>query len=224
MTTLLFTHEACLAHDPGPRHPKSPGAAEAVLAALAAPAFAALDAARGARSRAREQIARVHPGDFVDALLAAVPKQGHAAIDADTIVSPRLGRGGAARGGRRLRRGRCGDGGRGAQRLLRRAAARPSCRAATRDGLLPLQQRRDRRALHARARAWARARRRDRFRRPSRQRHAGDLRARSHALLCLDASVAALSRHRRARASAASATSSTRRCRRCAARTSSARR
>jgi len=90
MTTLLLTHEACLAHDPGPHHPESPARLAAVLAALAEPAFAKL--ARGEAPRARiEQIALVHPGDFAPRLLAAVPKQGYAAIDADTILSPGSG-------------------------------------------------------------------------------------------------------------------------------------
>jgi acetoin utilization deacetylase AcuC-like enzyme len=90
MTTLLLTHEACFAHDPGPHHPESPARLKAVLAALAEPAFAKL--ARGEAPKASlEQIALVHPGDFAKRMLAAVPKQGYAAIDADTILSPGSG-------------------------------------------------------------------------------------------------------------------------------------
>jgi acetoin utilization deacetylase AcuC-like enzyme len=90
MTTLLLTHEACLAHDPGPHHPESPARLEAVLAALAEPAFAKL-VRREAPKASLEQIALVHPGAFAKRLLAAVPKQGHAAIDADTVLSPGSG-------------------------------------------------------------------------------------------------------------------------------------
>jgi acetoin utilization deacetylase AcuC-like enzyme len=38
-----------------------------------------------------EQIARVHPGNFAERLLAVVPRQGYAAIDGDTILSPGSG-------------------------------------------------------------------------------------------------------------------------------------
>jgi acetoin utilization deacetylase AcuC-like enzyme len=90
MTTLLLTHEACLAHDPGPHHPESPARLEAVLAALAEPGFAQL-VRREAPKASLEQIALIHPGDFAARLLAAVPKQGYAAIDADTVLSPGSG-------------------------------------------------------------------------------------------------------------------------------------
>lgn len=90
MTTLLLTHDACLAHDPGPHHPESPARLKAVLAALAAPAFAKL-ARREAPRASLEQIALVHPPDFAERLLALVPQQGYAAIDADTVLSPGSG-------------------------------------------------------------------------------------------------------------------------------------
>src|SRR5690242_4096505 len=90
MTTLLLTHKACLAHDPGPRHPESPARLKAVLAALAHPAFASL-MRREAPSASFEQIALVHPDDFAQRMLAVVPKQGYAAIDADTVLSPGSG-------------------------------------------------------------------------------------------------------------------------------------
>jgi acetoin utilization deacetylase AcuC-like enzyme len=90
MTTLLYTHEACLGHDPGPHHPESPARLEAVLAALAAPAFAKLER-REAPAATMAQIALVHPSPFAERLLAAVPKQGYAALDADTVLSPGSG-------------------------------------------------------------------------------------------------------------------------------------
>ncbi|HEX5454193.1 MAG TPA: histone deacetylase family protein [Stellaceae bacterium] len=90
MTTLLYTHPACLGHDPGPHHPESPARLRAVLAALEAPEFAALDR-REAPAAALDDIARVHPRRFVERLLAAVPQAGHAAIDADTVLSPGSG-------------------------------------------------------------------------------------------------------------------------------------
>ena len=90
MATLLFTHPACLEHDPGEFHPESPARLRAVLAALEAPEFAPLGR-REAPSADLEDIARVHPRDFVDAMLAAVPETGYAGVDADTILSPGSG-------------------------------------------------------------------------------------------------------------------------------------
>jgi acetoin utilization deacetylase AcuC-like enzyme len=91
MPTLLFTHAACLEHDPGEYHPESPARLRAVLAALDAPEFAALDR-REAPAADLEDIARVHPRDFVEAMLAAVPTEGYAGVDADTILSPGSGK------------------------------------------------------------------------------------------------------------------------------------
>jgi acetoin utilization deacetylase AcuC-like enzyme len=87
MTTALFTHAACLAHDPGPGHPESPARLRAVRAALAAPEFAGL-ARYEAPLATEEQIARVHPPELIHHLLGAVPQAGHAMIDGDTILSP----------------------------------------------------------------------------------------------------------------------------------------
>jgi acetoin utilization deacetylase AcuC-like enzyme len=91
MTTLLFTHPACLEHDPGTHHPESSARLRAVLDALAEPEFAAL--ARGeAPEAALEDLLRVHPRRHVERILDAIPKSGHLAIDADTVLSPASGR------------------------------------------------------------------------------------------------------------------------------------
>jgi acetoin utilization deacetylase AcuC-like enzyme len=90
VTTILFTHEACLAHDTGHHHPESPARLRAVLDGLSGPAFAAL-IRRSAPLAERDDLARAHSRRFVDALLAAIPAEGHGAIDADTIVSPGSG-------------------------------------------------------------------------------------------------------------------------------------
>jgi hypothetical protein len=90
MTTLLYTHPACLEHDPGPYHPESPARLRAVLEALDAPEFAGLER-REAPEAAIEDLVRVHPRGFVERLLAAVPASGHRGIDAATILSPASG-------------------------------------------------------------------------------------------------------------------------------------
>jgi acetoin utilization deacetylase AcuC-like enzyme len=91
MTTLLYTHSACLEHDPGQHHPESPARLRAVLDALDTSEFGSLGR-REAPEADLDDIARVHPRRFVEALLAAVPKSGHIDIDADTVMSPASGR------------------------------------------------------------------------------------------------------------------------------------
>jgi acetoin utilization deacetylase AcuC-like enzyme len=88
MTTLLFTHPACFEHDPGRHHPESPQRLHAALVALDQPDFARLER-REAPTVDIADLARVHPRAHIERLLAAVPQSGHAALDADTILSPR---------------------------------------------------------------------------------------------------------------------------------------
>ena len=90
MTTLLYTHTLCLAHDPGSFHPESPHRLRAILARLDGPEFASLERAE-APAAAREDLVRVHPGGYVDRVLAAVPRTGYVGLDADTVLSPRSG-------------------------------------------------------------------------------------------------------------------------------------
>jgi acetoin utilization deacetylase AcuC-like enzyme len=90
MATFLYTHPACLDHDPGRHHPESPARLRAVLAALEDPEFARLER-REAPEAALEDLLRVHPRRHVERILGAVPKSGHVGIDADTILSPASG-------------------------------------------------------------------------------------------------------------------------------------
>ena len=87
MSTLLLTHPACLGHDAGAHHPERPQRLEAVLKALDGEEFSGLTR-REAPEATVEQLGRVHPPAFVQAVLDAMPKSGHAAFDADTICSP----------------------------------------------------------------------------------------------------------------------------------------
>jgi acetoin utilization deacetylase AcuC-like enzyme len=86
MTTRLYTHAACLEHDPGRLHPERPARLEAVLAALDHPDFAALERVEAPRAEI-DQLARVHDRRYVEMVLAAVPEFGRADLDADTTLS-----------------------------------------------------------------------------------------------------------------------------------------
>jgi acetoin utilization deacetylase AcuC-like enzyme len=90
MTTFLYTHPACLEHDPGRHHPESPARLSAVLEALDRPEFARLERCE-APEAAIDELLRVHSRRHVERILGAVPQSGHVAIDADTVVSPASG-------------------------------------------------------------------------------------------------------------------------------------
>ena len=87
MTTLVFTHPACLKHDAGPHHPESPARLAAVLKALDAEEFKDIER-REAPEATVEQLGRVHPPAYVEAVLAAMPQTGYVAFDSDTVCSP----------------------------------------------------------------------------------------------------------------------------------------
>lgn len=88
MTTLIYTHEACFEHRPGPGHPESPERLRAVLGALKKPEFDGLQW-RDAPMGTREQVLTIHDEDFVDHIERVAPSQGYVALDAgDTVMSP----------------------------------------------------------------------------------------------------------------------------------------
>ncbi len=86
MATLFYTHPACLKHDPGPHHPERAERLRAILAALEGEAYAALGRREAPRAD-KAQLTRVHPERYVKWVLAQIPREGWAGLDADTIVS-----------------------------------------------------------------------------------------------------------------------------------------
>ena len=90
MPTFLYTHPACVAHDPGASHPERPDRLRAVLAALETEAFAPLERREAPRA-ALSQIERVHQPRYARAILESVPETGHVHLDADTAMSPASG-------------------------------------------------------------------------------------------------------------------------------------
>ncbi|MFZ0019565.1 MAG: histone deacetylase family protein, partial [Acetobacteraceae bacterium] len=87
MPIALITHPACLGHDNGPYHPECPDRLRAVLAALETPEFADL-LRESAPHATTEQLTRVHPANYVDAILSIRPAEGESVqLDADTAMS-----------------------------------------------------------------------------------------------------------------------------------------
>ena len=84
MSLALYTHPACLRHDPGPGHPESPSRLAAVLEALNK-AFPQLPW-HEAPLASREQLGLAHASGLVGSLLDH-PVQGRRQVDADTAMS-----------------------------------------------------------------------------------------------------------------------------------------
>lgn len=88
MATLIYSHPACLKHQPGPGHPESPQRLVTALETLRAPEFAALQW-RDAPMGTREQAMLIHDMEYVDRVMALAPKHGTLALDdGDTVMSP----------------------------------------------------------------------------------------------------------------------------------------
>jgi acetoin utilization deacetylase AcuC-like enzyme len=83
----LYTHPACLQHDPGPGHAEQPARLRVVLRALDHDRYAALDRIEAPRAT-REQLLRVHSAAHVERILANAPPEGGTyRLDEDTVMS-----------------------------------------------------------------------------------------------------------------------------------------
>jgi len=84
----LYTHPACLQHDPGPEHPERPARLDAVLRALDHDRYATLDRIEAPRAT-RKQLLRVHSADHVAGILDRQLAPGELLqLDEDTLLSP----------------------------------------------------------------------------------------------------------------------------------------
>src|SRR5579875_3394045 len=87
MPVALFTHPACLDHDPGPWHPERPDRLRAVLQGLEHPDFTPLLREQAPKATS-DHLIRVHPPDYVEAILAIHPEPGERVrLDPDTAMS-----------------------------------------------------------------------------------------------------------------------------------------
>src|SRR3954471_23725962 len=87
MPPLLLGHPAALAHQVPMGHPERPDRIRAVERALEDECFSGL--IRGQALRAEpEMITLIHPEPYIQAIIAAAPREGFVQIDADTSMSP----------------------------------------------------------------------------------------------------------------------------------------
>lgn len=83
MPVPLYTHVACLRHDPGPDHPEKPERLRAILARLGRDPSAEI---RESRAGAREDLLLVHPEGHV-ARLEEFERGGGGVVSLDTVMS-----------------------------------------------------------------------------------------------------------------------------------------
>jgi len=86
MSIAVFTHPDMLGHAPGPGHPERPERLRAVTDALE-DGLTGLDV-REAPIVADEDLLRVHPQAYLDAIAEAAPQRGLVRLDPDTAMSP----------------------------------------------------------------------------------------------------------------------------------------
>ncbi len=84
MTTALISHPDCLEHVMPSGHPEQVARLEHILAALAGKNLLQVPAPLVAE----DDLLRVHPKAHVEAIRAAAPDHGFAALDGDTFMSP----------------------------------------------------------------------------------------------------------------------------------------
>lgn len=86
MKVAVFSHPACLLHEPGPAHPESPSRLRAVLDALD-DAQCVPTLRLDAPPATRDMLARVHHASMIDSVFAAAPDIGTDYLDPDTAMS-----------------------------------------------------------------------------------------------------------------------------------------
>jgi acetoin utilization deacetylase AcuC-like enzyme len=88
MRTALVTHADCLRHDMGSYHPERPARLTAIDDQLIAAGIAQYLERFEAPLATDEQLARVHPLEYVRAIREAAPEEGTVHLDPDTAMNP----------------------------------------------------------------------------------------------------------------------------------------
>src|SRR3954462_14334822 len=88
MSAAFITHPECLKHDMGAHHPEQPARLSAIEDQLIASGVAPHVARYEAPRATDEQLARVHPVEYVRAIRDLAPKHGTVHLDPDTAMNP----------------------------------------------------------------------------------------------------------------------------------------
>jgi acetoin utilization deacetylase AcuC-like enzyme len=88
MPCALITHPDCLKHEMGAHHPERPERLTAIEDQLIASGIGLHLERRDAPLASEEQLARVHPVEYVRAIRAAAPQAGTVHLDPDTAMNP----------------------------------------------------------------------------------------------------------------------------------------
>jgi acetoin utilization deacetylase AcuC-like enzyme len=88
MACAVITHPDCLKHDMGAHHPERPQRLGAIEEYITAAGLGRHLERHQAPLATDEQLARVHPPDYVRAIRDAAPEQGTVHLDPDTAMNP----------------------------------------------------------------------------------------------------------------------------------------
>lgn len=88
MTLAYITHQQCHEHAMGDHHPEQPARLDAINDRLIASSLMMVLNQYDAPMANREQLLRVHDGDYIDKLIARSPSNGLAWLDGDTAMNP----------------------------------------------------------------------------------------------------------------------------------------
>lgn len=86
--TAWLTHEACARHEMGEWHPERPARLHAIAEEFVNGGLAAKLHRMPAPLATEEELQRVHPQDYVQAIVDASPEEGYTQIDPDTSLNP----------------------------------------------------------------------------------------------------------------------------------------
>jgi acetoin utilization deacetylase AcuC-like enzyme len=88
MSTAFIAHAECLKHEMGAHHPERPARLSAIEDQLLASGLAGHLSRYEAPLATDEELARVHPLDYVRAIREVAPQRGTVHLDADTAMNP----------------------------------------------------------------------------------------------------------------------------------------
>src|SRR5882672_9061851 len=88
MATAFVTHADCLKHDMGAHHPERPARLAAIEDQLISSGVGQHLTRFDAPLATDEQLARVHPPEYVRAIREFAPQEGTKHLDPDTAMSP----------------------------------------------------------------------------------------------------------------------------------------